>query len=174
MPTHERPPSRCSQQCSVQFHWFDGTRSTEEALDRAVAALLSSIQKPSRLWSPYGLIMAKSEFRKRLQKAASGLLKPVDEVKGVDEEHVQPLYEIRWQGIDVLDRDDETSQQVHHKVLVRLYHSEPLAVPHLFIGHHAHEKILDASEGVYVAQDSEIAVARSLHDLGVGVRWYLP
>lgn len=158
----------------MQFHWFDGALSTEGALDRAVAALVDAIQKPHRLWSPYGLIMAKSEFRNRLQKAASGLLKPVDEVKGVDEVHVQPLYEIRWQGIDVLDREDETSRPVHHKVLVRLYHSEPLAAPDFFIGHHAHEKILDASEGVHAAQDAEIAVARNLHDLGAGVRWYLP
>lgn len=171
---HQRPSSRCSQASDVEFHWFDGTVSTERALDRAVATLMAAIQKPNRLWSPYSSAMAKSEFRKRLQKAAAGELKPVDEVKGVDEEHQQPLYEIRWQGIDVLERQGEGVQPAHHTVLVRMYHSEPATEPGFFIGHHAHEKLVDSGLDVYATQDAEIAVARGLHDLGIAVRWYLP
>lgn len=105
--------------------------------------------------------MAKAEFKQRLKKAMGGRLNPVDEVTPVDVQNPPPLYEIRWQNIPVTERDNEGVIS-HKQVLVRMYHSEPAVAPEYFIGHHAHEKLVDV-EDVNGAQQVEI---------GVAVRWY--
>jgi hypothetical protein len=132
------------------------------------------LRQPNRLWNPYAEAMVKSEFKKRIEKAAAGQLKPIDEVKGVDEDHVQPLYEIRWQEVPVTERESPGSPQVHLQVLVRLYHSEPVSDPDYFIGHHIHQKVVGPGVDVNGQQDVEIAVARGIYDVGEGVRWHLP
>lgn len=116
----------------------------------------------------------KSEFRKRIEKAAAGRLNPVDEVKAVDEQHTQPLYEIRWQDIPVTEREHSEAPLRHLQILVRLYHSEPASEPDYFIGHHIHEKVVGPDVNVRHEQDTEIAVARGIYDMGEGIRWHLP
>lgn len=105
--------------------------------------------------------MAKAEFKQRLNKAAKGRLDPVDEVPPVDVKNPPPLYEIRWQHLPVTERNDEGVIS-HKQVLVRLYHSEPEAVPDYFIGHHAHEKVTNVAD-VNETQQIEIQIA---------VKWY--
>lgn len=171
---YQRPPSRCSSSCAVRFHWFDGTVSEKEALDRAIEVFMEVLRQPNRLRNPYAETIAKSEFKKRIQKASAGLLKPVDEVKGVDEDHVQPLYEIRWQDIPVTERESPEAPTVHKSILLRLYHSEPESEPDYFIGHLVHQKVIDPGVDVYAHQTAEMDVARRIYDLGEGVRWHLP
>lgn len=173
MPYFVRPPSRCSLLCEIDFHWFDGIVSDSEALDRSVEALMVVLRQPHRLWNPYAEAMVKSEFKKRIRKGAAGELKPIDEVKGVGEAYQQPLYEIRWQGIPVTERETPQSAIVYGNILVRLYHSEPAAAPGFFIGHHIHQKVVDDGADIYADQDAEIAVARGLYDLGEPIRWHL-
>ncbi len=171
---HQRPPSRCSSSCQIQFHWFDGTFSERRALDRATEAFMTVLRQPNRLWNPYAEAMVKSEFKKRIEKASAGLLKPIEEVKGVDEEHLQPLYEIRWQEVPVTERESPEASPVYKVVLVRLYHSEPASEPGFFIGHHIHQKVVGPGIDIFAEQDAEIAVARRIYDMGEGVRWRLP
>lgn len=170
---HQRPPSRCSSSSQLHFHWFDGTLADKDALDRATEAFMDMLRQPNRLWNPYAEVLVKAEFRKRIEKAERGLLKPIDEVKGVDEGHLQPLYEIRWQEVPVTERESPESPPVHLQVMVRLYHSEPVSEPEYFIGHHVHQKVIGPGVDVYGQQDAEIAVARGLYDLGISVRWHL-
>ncbi|MEV7608621.1 hypothetical protein AB0N61_03970 [Microbacterium sp. NPDC089320] len=113
--------------------------------------------------------MVRAEFKKRLEKAQRGELEPVDEVKPVDVLNPPPLYEIRWQDIAVTDRLDDGTQRFG-KVVVRLYHSEPVARPGHFVGHHAHEKDVDAAD-VYAAQDAEIDVAIGWYNHGADDFW---
>lgn len=169
----QRPTSRCSTSCQIHFHWFDGIQSEKGALERATEAFMAVLRQPNRLWSPYAEVMVKAEFKKRIQKAAAGLLKPIDEVKGVGEGHAQPLYEIRWQDIPVTEREDPQASPVHLQVLVRLYHSEPVSEPDYFIGHHIHQKVVGPGVDVRSRQDAEIAVARRIFDMGEAIRWHL-
>lgn len=96
---------------------------------------------------------------------------PVDEVKGVDEDNPEPIYEIRWCGLAVTERNPNNSQVTHLEVEVRLYHSEPEILPNYFIGHNAHEKIIAGGSDTYQLQDVEIEVARRLYQLGEAIQW---
>ncbi|TFD41767.1 hypothetical protein E3T37_03690 [Cryobacterium sp. TMT2-10] len=111
--------------------------------------------------------MAKVEFERRIEKAKRGQLRPVAEVKAVDVENPPPLYEIRWQTINVTSVVDGVS--IFGKALVRLYHSEPDTVPGHFIGHHIHEK--DLVGDVNDAQDQEINIAKKFYDSGQPAFW---
>lgn len=113
--------------------------------------------------------MAKAEFKQRLKKAMAGRLNPVDEVTPVDVRNPPPLYEIRWQHIPVTERDSEGVTS-HAQVLVRLYHSEPTITPGYFVGHHAHEKLLDVDD-INASQQVEIGVAIKWYIHGESSRW---
>ncbi|GAA0422530.1 hypothetical protein GCM10009543_16910 [Leifsonia naganoensis] len=113
--------------------------------------------------------ITKSEFKRRLQKAQAGRLMPVEEVKAVDVRNPPPLYEIRWSGVTVTDREENGSQR-HCEVEVRMYHSEPADAPSHFIGHHAHEKRIDV-EDVNAEQQREINTAIGFHNAGASSRW---
>lgn len=163
-------PSRCSQGALLQFRWWGYPPcSDDDHIAAAVAALFAAVSPPGRVWNPWSSSMARAEFKRRLEKAVRGQLKPVDEVKPVDVAQPPPMYEIRWQDIAVANLRDDGSQEFG-KVVVRLYHSEPPSVPDYFIGHHAHEKDVTA-EDVNAAQDSEIAAAVGYHDHGLPHNW---
>ncbi len=129
---------------------------------------MAALKPQGRVWNPFAERMARSEFRDRVRAAARGELEPVDEVKPVDVRNPPPLYEIRWQDIPVTDRDGD--RIVHGTALVRMYHSEPTAVPDHFVGHHIHEKLIDV-EDVNRKQNAEIRVALSFYRLGESTGW---
>ncbi|WP_286329519.1 hypothetical protein [Agromyces marinus] len=166
-------PSRCSGPVTPTFRWY-GYPQCEVGHDVnvAVAVLVDAISPAGRLWNPWSIQMAKSEFKQRILRAQRGELRPVDEVKPVDVANPPPLYEIRWQGIPVTDQLPDGSRR-HGEVLVRMYHSEPAEAPSHFIGHHAHEKDV-AVEDVNAAQQQEIRTAIGWHNQGQPSRWGLP
>lgn len=163
-------PSRCSARQPVTFRWY-GFPSCGEGDDvsTAVEVLFSSIAGSGRVWNPYAAQMARSEFKRRIEKAQRGELRPVDEVKPVDVVNPPPLYEIRWQGIHVTGRRADGSQYFQD-AKVRLYHSEPASTPTHFVGHHAHEKDLAAAD-VNAAQQQEIRTAIGWHNHGAPSNW---
>ncbi len=171
--TFDRSTSRCCEGVELQFHYFDCVPRTDlEPIDIAVDAFMEAISNDARRWNIYNRATAKAACKKRLERAAKGELKPVDEVKGVDEDNTAPLYEIRWQNVAVTEQSpDDPSQQVFLEVLVRMYHSEPDILPQYFVGHHVHEKVVTDGVEVYELQDDEIAVARRKYEVGEPVTW---
>jgi hypothetical protein len=138
-------------------------------VDAAVNVLMSAISGEGRLWNPWTGTMVRQEFRSRIGKASRGELVPVDEVKPVDAANPPPMYEIRWQDINVTERDTDGGQRFK-QVVVRMYHSEPPELPSHFIGHHAHEKDVDADD-VNAAQNEEIATAVGWYAHGHSSLW---
>ncbi|WP_230670821.1 hypothetical protein [Rathayibacter sp. Leaf248] len=168
MPTFNAP-SRCSSGTPHTFHWFDSSGPcVGDALDAATEIFLRAIDGPSRRWNPYNAAMARSEFRKRVELAAKGGLKPRQQVKPVDVRNPPPLYELRWQGISVTEVDAQSKQR-HRKILVRMYHSEPAGAPAHFIGHHIEEKAI--TERTRELQDAAIARAKHSYHQGEASRW---
>lgn len=163
-------PSRCSARSPITFRWY-GFPSCAEGDDvrTAVDVLFASIAGGDRVWNPFAEQMARSEFKRRIEKAERGELRPVDEVKPVDVSNPPPLYEIRWQGIHVTGRRSD-GVQYFADAKVRLYHSEPTTVPTHFVGHHAHEKDLSAVD-VNAAQQQEIRTALGWHYQGISSTW---
>ncbi|QTF71245.1 hypothetical protein [Arthrobacter woluwensis] len=164
-------PSRCGSKQALTFRWYGYPQcaAEDDNLKFAVDVLMDKLSPKGRLWSPHAVAMTRSELRSRIRKASLGQLVPVDEVKAVDENNPPPLYEIRWQGISVLDREPDGTER-HHNIKVRMYHSEPTELPGHFIGHHGHEKDLDA-EDINAAQDLEIAVALGWYQHGQASKW---
>jgi len=163
-------PSRCSAGSQISFRWYGFPQcNLGEDLDAAVEKLISAVSGENRVWNPYARAMVNAEFKRRIQKAAAGKLKPVDEVKPIDVANPPPLYEIRWQEIPVTEVDSQ-GNQIHKQVLVRMYHSEPSSLPAYFVGHHAHEKLVDV-EDVNAVQQDEIRAAIRWHNHGEGSLW---
>lgn len=166
--------SRCSSASRLKFHWFDGADlGGKDAIEVAVERCFDAVKGENRVWSPYSEIMIRAEFRKRLEAACQGRLIPVDEVKEAGRDPSVPLYEIRWQnGIHVTERDPENSQLSHPSVLVRMYHSEPVSMPDYFIGHHSHEKRIDADNRTISRwQTEEVRIAQQKYRLGEKTDW---
>jgi hypothetical protein len=162
-------PSRCTQRAALDFRWYGFPKAANgKDLEVATDAFMEALSGPSRLWNPYNKAMVRSEFRDRVAAAKNGQLKPVDHVKSVDEDNPPPLYEIRWQDVTVTERT-ENGGLAHPTVLVRMYHSEPPAVPTFFIGHHIHQKVTDGD--VNAQQDAEIAIAKKFYDSGEPHLW---
>lgn len=162
--------SRCSGPSTPTFRWY-GYPTCEVGADitTAVDVLFEAVKRPGRVWNPYAAQMARSEFKKRIERAEKGKLRPVEEVKPVDVQNPPPLYEIRWQAISVTEVDADGKQSFGEAV-VRMYHSEPSSVPGHFVGHHAHEKDLSVDD-VNQAQQQEIKTAIGWHDHGVSHNW---
>ena len=163
--------SRCSVPRGPSFRWY-GSPLCEPGDDIATAvdALFASLVRPGRLWNPFAKQMAKSEFKARIKKASEGRLQPIDEVKPVDVRNPPPLYEIRWQGISVTDLADDGASKTFSEVLVRMYHSEPASKPSHFIGHHAHEKLIDVPD-INATQQAEIRKAIAWYRRGEPSDW---
>lgn len=162
--------SRCSETPGPSFRWYGYPQcAVGDDFDTALEVLLDAVSKSGRVWSPEARAMARAEFRQRLNKAKNGRLDPVDEVPPIDVKNPPPLYEIRWQNLPVTERSDEGVIS-HKQVLVRLYHSEPEAVAGYFIGHHAHEKLIDV-EDVNETQQQEIKLALKWYTHGEDSTW---
>lgn len=162
--------SRCTGPDQPTFRWYGYPPCAPGSdVEAAVSVLMASVSPSGRVWNPWSERMVRSEFRSVLQRAELGELEPVDEVKPVDANNPPPLYELRWQGIATTDLD-ATGKQSHGEVVVRLYHSEPSEAPDYFIGHHAHEKDVDAAD-VWTAQNAEIATAVGWYNHGRNSNW---
>lgn len=85
----------------ADFYWYGGGNgSAQEHISLAVNALMAAIKKPAnRRWNPYQETMIRANFRKRLEKAAQGKLRPPGELKSL--RGGVTLFEIRWRDIDV-------------------------------------------------------------------------
>lgn len=162
--------SRCSGPGAPAFRWY-GFPACEVGADveAAVSKLMAVISSEGRVWNPWSGTIVRREFRSRILRASKGELLPVDEVKPVDINQPPPMYEIRWQDVDVAELLPDGSQRFA-KVVVRMYHSEPTGVPDYFIGHHAHEKDLDADD-INAAQDEEIRTALGWYQHGFESGW---
>lgn len=166
--------SRCTRNVPLQFHWFDGVPLQSIApIDQAVNRCLQAVARDNRVWNIYSISMAKAEFKKRITVAAEGRLASLTQVATVGHDPEVPMYEIRWQGINVTERSPETGQLTYSTVLVRMYHSEPSILPNYFIGHVAHEKVIDTPTEISRLQSAEIEVAQNLYRIGRPVRWYV-
>lgn len=162
-----RRPSNCSGELEVDFYWIDCDPSDVQ-IDGAVDALMGAISGPGRVWNPWARAAVEEEFKKRLQRAARGQLRPVDEVKVIDPRPSMPdgLFEIRWKDVRVLELVEAPSAQGklqrERKVHVRLIEWEPLA-DIAAVGLHVHEKEIVKGDKVATRrlQDAEIDVALS-------------
>nr|WP_296534085.1 hypothetical protein [uncultured Actinomyces sp.] len=157
----------------VDFYWYGGGNgTTQEHISLAVNALMAAIKAPmNRRWNPYQETMIRVTFRKRLEKAAQGKLRPPGELKSL--RGGATLFEIRWRDINVREVNP-LGNDSYAQVDVRLIHAQPYDQLGLCIlGLHAHEKVI--IEGDRVAtnarQDAEIAIAESLLNSGYSTCW---
>lgn len=167
-------PSRCSSGAPIHFRWYgfptcaDGT-DLDTATDKFLGLLTARPRIPDR----YVVGIARSEFRLRMTLAMQGKLEPVEEVKSVDSSNPPPLYEIRWQGI-TFQETLQNGQIVDKKAAFRLYHSEPVSIPNIFVGHHIHEKLIGTEQETRDWQNAEIATAKGFYDAGFKTSWGIP
>lgn len=87
----------------------------------------------------------------------------------MDIRHPPPLYEIRWQGLNITELAPDGVQSFA-TISVRMYHSEPPSAPSHFVGHHVHEKRIDVDD-INATQQIEIKKAVKLHDQGRAIAW---
>lgn len=162
--------SNCSLGVPVDFYWYPAGECSNH-IAAAEGALIAAMKKPGRLWDPWKEAAARGEFRHRLKKAARGQLQPVDEVKEIQSGHGADLFEIRWSGLRVQERDDSGGSRFRG-IEVRMLHSEPATLGICCVGLHAHEKAVEAdAAATRQAQDREIAGAMRVWARAVGDDW---
>ena len=157
----------------VDFYWYGGGNGTaQEHISLAVKALMAAIKKPrNRRWNPYQEAMIRASFRKRLEKAAQGKLRPPEELKSL--RGGVALFEIRWRDIDVREVNSSGIDS-YAQVEVRLIHAQPFDQLGLCIlGLHAHEKVIVNGDPVATkaAQDAEIDKAEHFLTSGYPTHW---
>lgn len=181
LPVYYRPvstganssKSNACLRLSVDFYWHGGGDGTQEQhIALAVEALMAALKKrPHRLWSPLNERYTRTEFRKRLEKAARGDLQPPGEIKSLRAGDI--LFEIRWTGINVHERQPTGSER-HTTAEVRLIHAQPYDELGLCVlGLHAHEKeIIDGdAQATKRLQDDQIDLAEQLFSSGRSTCW---
>lgn len=152
------PESRCSQHSPLRYVWA-ARAAGQSDINAAVEALMTAIHgNGGRRWNMYNTTMARSEFRKRLELAERGDLKPVEHVKKLGRGRKADLFEIRWQGITVHEEAPD-GKVSYPKIRVRLQHAEPEDEKTLLIGVHAHEKVVVKGDNAATKdlQNKEIA-----------------
>ena len=157
----------------ADFYWYGGGSGTaQEHINLAVAALMAALKEPmNRRWNPYQETMIRANFRKRLEKAAQGKLRPPGELKSLRGDVI--LFEIRWRDIDVREVNPSGIDS-YAQVEVRLIHAQPYDQLGLCIlGLHAHEKVIVEGDpaATKAAQDAEIGIAESLLNSGYSTCW---
>lgn len=157
----------------VDFYWHGGGDGTaDQHIALAVEALMGAIKAPTnRLWNPFQESLIRAEFKKRLEKAARGELKPPEELKPL--RSGGSLFEIRWQAIPVHEICP-SGLHSHTKVGVRLIHAQPFDELGLCIlGLHAHEKTIieDDQAATKDTQDDQIDIAERLFASGYPTCW---
>lgn len=155
------PKSNACRGLEVDFYWYHGGGGTAaDHIALAVDALMAAIKAPScRLWNPYNERLTRAMFRKRLEKAAQGRLRPPYELKSL--RGGDTLFEIRWNDVNIHERPTGGPER-HTSVEVRLIHAQPYDDLGLCIlGLHAHEKVIveDDEEATKALQDDQIDIA---------------
>ena len=138
----------------------------------AAEKFISAISHSGRQMNEYISSMAAAEFKHLVKIAQSGRLKPERQVKAVDVNNPPPLFELRWQGVTVREKDPQGLFR-DKRLLVRMYHSEPVETPLHFIGHHIHEKVISGDAETWLLQSEEIFTAVGFYQLGKSTRWGL-
>lgn len=149
----------------LEFYWVDNpSLNPADHIDEAVDRLFDAISEPGvRLWSPESAILMKRNFRKRIENATAGKLKPRSEFKPVGDGRL-PIFEIIWSGLAVRERGIDGSPDQYKDVEVRLLHGEPLALGLCAVGLHCHEKFIAGTQAeVHAAQDEEIGRAQAIY-----------
>lgn len=162
--------SNCSCRVPVDFYWHSHPH-VDGHIEAAVTVLMTVLLAPeSRRPNPYWVADARVSFRRRLDRAAHGELRPVDEVKVLGLDPDVPLFEIRWQVTvaDVID-GQERGKDVH----LRLVHVEPPELGMSAVGLHVHEKEIAPRDGMDVAalQNEQIRVALGVYADGFSGLW---
>ena len=157
----------------ADFYWYGGGNGTaQEHISLAVNALMAAIKEPTnRRWNPYQEAMIRASFRKRLEKAAQGKLRPPGELKSL--RGGVTLFEIRWRDIDVREVNSSGIDS-YAQVEVRLIHAQPFDQLGLCIlGLHAHEKVIIKGNpaATKAAQDAEINIAERRLISGYSTCW---
>ena len=157
----------------ADFYWYGGGIGTaQEHISLAVNALMAAIKKPAnRRWNPYQETMIRANFRKRLENAAEGKLRPPGELKSL--RGGATLFEIRWRDINVREVNP-LGNESYVQVEIRLIHAQPYDQLGLCIlGLHAHEKVIVEGDpaATKAAQDAEIGIAESLLNSGYSTHW---
>ena len=121
----------------ADFYWYGGGNGTaQEHISLAVEALMGAISAPAnRRLHPYQEKLNRALFRKRLEKAAQGKLRPPRELKSL--RGGATLFEIRWRDIRVHEVN-----RLGIGVEVRLIHAQPEQLDRCILGLHAHEKVI--------------------------------
>ena len=157
----------------ADFYWYGGGNGTEqEHINLAVAALMAAIKEPTnRRWNPRQEAMIRASFRKCLERAAQGKLRPPGELKSL--RGGVTLFEIRWRDIDVREVNFSGIDS-YAQVEVRLIHAQPFDQLGLCIlGLHAHEKVIVNGDpaATKAAQDAEIDIAECRLISGYSTNW---
>ncbi|MGP1497867.1 MAG: hypothetical protein ACTTI9_05015 [Schaalia odontolytica] len=157
----------------VDFYWYGGGNGTaQEHITLAVEALMGAIKAPeNRRWNPHQEALIRANFKKRIEKAAEGKLRPPGELKSLRGDVT--LFEIRWWDITVREAHPSGIDS-YASVEVRLIHAQPFDQLGLCIlGLHAHEKVIIEGDSVATkaAQDAEIDIAEYLLISGYPTRW---
>lgn len=157
----------------VDFYWYGGGNGTaQEHISLAVNALMAAIKAPmNRRWNPYQETMIRATFRKRLEKAAQGKLRPPGELKSL--RGGATLFEIRWRDINVREVNP-LGNESYAQVEIRLIHAQPYDQLGLCIlGLHAHEKVVIEGNpaATKARQDAEIDTAEQLLISGYRTCW---
>ena len=162
------PRSNACLDLSADFYWYGGGNGTEEEhITLAVEALMGAISAPAnRRLHPYQEKLNRALFRKRLEKAAQGKLRPPRELKSL--RGGATLFEIRWRDIRVHEVN-----RLGIGVEVRLIHAQPERLDHCILGLHAHEKVIIKGDpaATKAAQDAEIDKAEHLLISGYSTCW---
>lgn len=165
--------SICSLGVAVEFFWVrcaDGLH-IEAAVDALWEALMA---KPGRLRNPYVEAMVRAEFRDRLDTATRGELEPIEQVKSIEGYPTLDMFEIRWPGISVRERDPASQQQRGVVVEMRLYYVE-LSRSLSVLGCHVHEKWVDGGKSeIRDRQNAEIDRAVLVYSDGFADTWGVP
>ena len=157
----------------TDFYWYGGGNGTaQQHISLAVNALMAAIKKPAnRRWNPYQETMIRANFRKRLENAAEGKLRPPGELKSL--RGGATLFEIRWRDINVREVNP-LGNDSYVQVEIRLIHAQPYDQLGLCIlGLHAHEKVIIEGDpaATKAAQDAEIDIAEHLLISGYPTHW---
>jgi hypothetical protein len=141
-------------------------------VEEAVEALMCAVDTGARVWTPFTESITVGIFRQRIKDAMAGRLEPVDHVKSLDRVLQSDLFEIRWQNVEVVERD-LTGHQVAKRVHVRLIHCEPQTFPHAVVGLHAHEKVVFPGDNgrTREAQQRDIGKAVAIYGDEARLRW---
>ena len=163
--------SRCSAGSPLIFRWF-GFPVAQPGQDTRVARsiFLAVVFEGRESTSDDERLMAGAEFSERLALASNGKLRAPREVRPINPGYDPPLFEIRWQGLPSR-RPAAAGIRATDPTLVRMYFSEPIALPEYFIGHHIHRKQLRPQNLIRVLQDAEIGVATNFYYQGEATRW---